>query len=76
MRAGAAEAHGDDEIGAEKDRGLAIVDHFGGGEFGGARHDEQLLPVSLGLGQLARVERILDRQRVQPELRGKPVHFV
>src|SRR3546814_6196798 len=39
-------------------------------EIGGARDDEQLLAIGFDLGELVRLQRILDRERMQAEAPG------
>ena len=62
---GAAEAHRDDEAGAQEDRGLAVDDLLDALELGGAGQHEQLVAVSLGFRALVRAHRILDRERME-----------
>ena len=64
MGALGAVAHADDEGRADEHRRFAIHDAILG-EMRSARHDEQLVPVDVDLGQLMRGQRILDGQRMQ-----------
>ena len=76
MRTGRAEANGNEEIVPQKQRGLAIADRIAFGDRRRPRDDEQVAPEDFNLGHLLRIERILHRQRVQPELLADNAHFL
>ena len=76
VRARVAVADGDEEVLAEEQRGLAVGDLVALAERRGARDDEQLAAVGLGLGRVALAQRILDRQRVQAVPRLDRCHFL
>jgi len=61
-------ADSDDVVRAHEDVGLAEGDPVVL-QRGRAEHDEQGVAVDLELGHLVRVQRVLDRQLVQPDLR-------
>jgi hypothetical protein len=65
-------AHRDDEVGPREDVQLAELDGLGLVDVaGGAQHAEQGLAVPLQLRPLVRVDGVLDRQLVKPELVGQ-----
>jgi hypothetical protein len=64
VRTGGALPHGDDMAVAEERGGLAI-DDVAAGEMRGAADDEQLIAVYIDLRQLAVLERVLNRKRMQ-----------
>ena len=76
MRARVAVAHGDEEVLAEEQRGLAVGDLVALAERRGARDDEQLGAVGLGLGRVALAQRVLDRERMQAVLGLDLLHFL
>ena len=59
--------HGDDELPPHEDRGVA-VDDLVTFETRCANDQKQVIAVSFDLRQMLRVERILDRQRMKPEM--------
>jgi hypothetical protein len=64
----AAVAHGDDEVLAREEVDLAGLDGVLGVDVPeGLEGEEQAVGVALELGSLVGLERVLDRQRVQPE---------
>ncbi len=63
-------AHGDDEVRVDEDQQLADLDHLVGVDVaGGLDDDQQGVAVELDLRPLMSVDRILDRELVQVELR-------
>ncbi|EFX60285.1 hypothetical protein DAPPUDRAFT_278240 [Daphnia pulex] len=60
-------AYGDDELPPDKDGGVAILD-FLTLQMRSARNQKQMVAIGLHLGQMARVQRIFDRQGMQPEM--------
>ena len=71
----AAEAHGDEEMGADEECCLAIADLLALPQLGGAGDDEQRPAIDLDLGQLAGIEGILHGQRVQAILAAHEIHL-
>src|SRR5574337_801404 len=61
----------DDKSFADEDRGLPVGDPVVG-EMGGARDDEELVPVHVDLGELMGGERVLDRERMEAIIILKP----
>src|SRR3546814_13266468 len=51
---------------AKEDRGLARLDRIAV-EIGGACDDEKLVAIDVGFGELVRLQRVLDRERVEAE---------
>src|SRR3546814_4185252 len=51
---------------AKEDRGLARLDRIAV-EIGGACDDEKLVAIDVGFGELVRLQRVLDRGRVEAE---------
>src|SRR3546814_18366209 len=51
---------------AKEDRGLARLDRIAV-EIGGAYDDEKLVAIDVGFGELVRLQRVLDRERVEAE---------
>src|SRR3546814_3369929 len=51
---------------AKEDRGLARLDRIAV-EIGGACADEKLVAIDVGFGELVRLQRVLDRERVEAE---------
>ena len=58
--------HGDEVVGADEHVGLAVTDLFAL-QMGGAGDHEELVAIDVDLGELARRERVLDRQGMKIE---------
>src|SRR3546814_4113741 len=67
-------ADADEEMRADEEGGLPRLDRIAV-EIGGAGDEEQLIAIGFDLGELVRLQRILDRERMQAEPLGDAGQF-